>query len=293
MKKLLVFFFFSFSFAVSAQTKLTVENGGRGAHKAIITADKNLPDHTIYRSAEMSSSAPLPIVLFGNGGCMNNSEGYQNYLNEIASQGYLVIAVGPFEYFLDDTLTSVREFTKTDKLIEALDWAFKENGTSGSAYYQKLDTKSVATMGHSCGGLQAIEASFDPRVKTTIVLNSGILASPPPEQFRASLPALSLDDLQKIRVPALYLIGGESDVAYTNAEANFERISKTAVVLANYPSGHGGTYREAHGGEYVLPTIAWFNWQLKGQVESKTYFAGEDCDLCQRKDWEVKTKGLQ
>ncbi|KPM50092.1 alpha/beta hydrolase [Jiulongibacter sediminis] len=292
MKKILVSFFFSLSIAVSAQTELTVENGGQGAHKAIITSDENLKGHTIYRPAEMSSSAPLPIVLFGNGGCMNNSEGYQNYLNEIASQGYLVLAVGPFEYFLDDSLTSVREFTKTEKLIEALDWAIKENGTSGSAYYQKLDTKNVATMGHSCGGLQAIEASFDLRVKTTIVLNSGILASPPPEQLRATLPALSMDDLQKIKVPALYLIGGEKDIAYPNAEENFKLVNHIPMVLANYPDGHGGTYRESHGGEFVLPTIAWLNWQLKGQTESKIYFVGEDCGLCQRKDWEVKTKGL-
>lgn len=65
--------------------------------------------------------------------------------------------------------------TQSSQLIDAIDWAIRENSRAGSIYFKRLDPSMVAVMGHSCGGLQAIVAAGNARVKTAVVLNSGIL----------------------------------------------------------------------------------------------------------------------
>ena len=64
-------------------------------------------------------------------------------------------------------------------LIDAIDWAVKENGDRSSRFYRKLDASKVAVMGQSCGGLQALAVSGDPRVTTTVVMNSGAFRPAP------------------------------------------------------------------------------------------------------------------
>ncbi len=76
-------------------------------------------------------------------------------------------------------------------------------------------------MGMSCGGLQAIEISLDPRISTTVVCNSGVLPDPSP---LPGMPALKKDVLQKLHAPVLYIMGGPSDIAYNNAMDDFSRV---------------------------------------------------------------------
>ena len=57
---------------------------------------------------------------------------------------------------------------------------------------------------------------------------------------------------------------------------------------ANYPVGHGGTYRQPHGGEFSVPAVAWLDWQLKGSEEAAKMFKGKDCGLSKRKGWTVE-----
>ena len=97
---------------------------------------------------------------------------FSEFLTQIASHGYLAIAVGPknvppgpaADPTIDDQL-----------LLDAINWAIKQNGESSSTFYNKLDTTKIAVMGQSCGGLQALAVSHDPRITTTVVWNSGAL----------------------------------------------------------------------------------------------------------------------
>ena len=59
--------------------------------------DAGLPDHTIYRPENLSAlnGATLPIVVWGNGACVNAGNAFSNFLTDISSYGYLVIALGP------------------------------------------------------------------------------------------------------------------------------------------------------------------------------------------------------
>ncbi len=156
---------------------------GSGPYSAIIEGDSGVPGHTIYRPENLSPFSeknPLPVAAWGNGGCANASRTYAPFLAEIASQGFLVVAIGPFTP--GDTSNrggmgggmGMGSGTNSAQLIEALDWATAENKRKDSKYYQKLNPSKFAVFGHSCGGLQALEVAPDPRVSTVLVMDSGI-----------------------------------------------------------------------------------------------------------------------
>ena len=69
---------------------------GTGPFPAILEQDPSLPTHTVYRPQDLSKvKGKLPIIAWGNGACVNNGLAHRNFLMEIASHGYLAIAIGP------------------------------------------------------------------------------------------------------------------------------------------------------------------------------------------------------
>ena len=223
-----------------------------------------------------------------NGTCANTTEEHKNFLNEIASHGYIVLGVGLLSEIEQRTDAS-RGRTTSAQMLAALDWIVAENAMSDSVYSGKIDTTKVAAMGMSCGGLQAIEISGDPRITTTVVCNSGVL--PAPSQM-AAMPKLTKDDLKKLHGPVLYLMGGPTDIAYKNAMDDYSRVDHIPIAMTNLDVGHGGTYRKPHGGEYSPVALAWLDWQLKGNQESSRMFLGESSQLKLSQTWTIDTKNF-
>ena len=86
---------------VSAQNSRIVEDGGTGPYKAIMMEESSLATHTIFRPQDLSKFDKknlLPVLVWGNGGCANSPSGHINFLNEVASQGFLIVAIGPSNY---------------------------------------------------------------------------------------------------------------------------------------------------------------------------------------------------
>jgi len=267
-------------------------SGTSGRYAAVMEMDMTLADHTVYRPADLSKvQGKLPVVSFGNGGCVNIGSAFKTLLGEIASHGYLAIATGP----IGPEGGKPFEQSKTESLVKAIDWAIAENARKGSPYYGRIDTTKIAVAGQSCGGLQAIAVGADPRVTTVLVLNSGIIRGgiPTPDggtrQPAGYLPA-SDADLPKLHTPMLYLIGGEKDQAHRGAEGDFEAIQKVPVFNANTPVGHGGTWQQPGGGAMGKVAIDWLNWRLKGDAAAAKTFNGDPCGLCKDTAWTVKRK---
>jgi hypothetical protein len=181
--------------------------------------------------------------------------------------------------------------TTTAQLIEAIDWAIAENSRQGSRYYAKLDTSKIAVAGMSCGGVQAIEASVDPRVKTTIVANSGLMTVP--TTMSGSGKPIPKESLHLMHAPVLYMSGDESDIAYANANDDFDKINQIPVFRAFEKGiGHGGTYHDPDGGAFGKVALAWLEWQLKGNKEAAKVFQGNPCSLCADPQWVTRKKQI-
>ena len=283
---------------------------GSGPYPAIIEGDSGVPGHTIYRPENLNSfnkENPMPILAWGNGGCANSSQMHANFLAEIASQGFLVVAIGPFGASGGASMQGGG--TKSAQLLEALDWATAENKRQGSKYYGKVNPAKFAAAGMSCGGLQALEVSPDPRVMTSIIMNSGVLSTPmgappktapsagaaqpgPTPKMMMSMPAVGKDVLKRLHAPIFYVIGGEKDIAYPNATDDFAKIESVPVAIANLDVGHGGTYNQPNGGEFGKVAGAWLKWKLKGDEAAGKMFSGASCGLCKDANWKFEKKRI-
>jgi hypothetical protein len=265
----------------------------------------SLATHTAYHPANLAAFGPgnrLPIVSWGNGGCARVGTAFAGLLTQVASHGYLAISIGPKDAQpgrgggrgpvappaagqsqapLDDTM-----------LLDAVDWAIRQNNDASSPFHQKLDVTKIAIMGQSCGGLQTIAVSPDPRVTTSVLFNSGVLPAGAPTPSGLRLSEATKDHLARLHAPIAYFIGGPSDIAYPNAEDDFARITTVPVFKANLNVGHGGTFRDPGAGWFGEVGVAWLDWQLKGNQAQGAYFTGANCRLCTNPIWTVEKKRL-
>jgi hypothetical protein len=276
--------------ATSAPTSFkVVEDGGTGPYKAVMLAENTLPTHTVFRPKDLSAFTKknkLPIIAWGNGACANSPWEHVNFLSEVSSYGFLVLAIGPMP--VEGEKGNGK--TTSSQLIDAINWVVAQNSDKKRPYYNKIEVTKIAVSGMSCGGLQTLEVASDPRVSTVVVCNSGIFNTP--GNGKSAMPNLTKANLATIHTPTLYLLGGEKDIAYTNGMDDYKRINQTPVFMANMDVGHGGTYSQPHGGEFAKVATAWYQWQLKGDKKASKLFTGEPAGLTQNPNWRVEKKNM-
>ncbi len=269
----------------------TIEDGGTGPYKALMASDSKLPTHTIFRPNDLAAFGrknKLPIIAWGNGACANSPWEHVNFLSEIASHGFLVVAIGPMPAV--GQRGGPGGTTKSAMMTDAINWAVAQNEDKASQYYHKLDVNKIAVAGMSCGGLQTLETAPDTRISTAMICNSGIFITP--GGGMGGMPNLTKSQLEKLHTPVIYILGGPRDIAYTNGMDDFHRISNLPAFAANLNVGHGGTYSRPHGGEFARVATAWFQWQLKGDKQAAKMFEGEPCGVAQMPGWTVEKKNI-
>lgn len=278
---------------------------GTGRYPATKETDIGLPDHVVYRPANLGGlhGKRLGVLLWGNGGCSADGAGARFHLSEIASHGYIVIAPGrilsgpgaanvpprqdrapdPATRQLPPVATTARD------LLSGLDWILAENNRQGSPYQGLIDPDQIAVAGHSCGGLQALQVAADPRIKAVIINNSGVFTD-----GSSPIPGITVDKamLRSIHSPILYVMGGKGDIAWPNGTDDFARINGVPAVLIDGNVGHGGTFGAPNGGDVARFSVAWLNWRLRGDERAGRMFKGADCSLCNDPTWRIERKGL-
>jgi len=276
---------------------------GTGPYPAIKQVVASLPDHVIYRPKDLAAlgKEKLGIFVWGNGGCSADGASARLHLSEIASHGYLAIAPGailsgpgappaakPAPGFDPGKLPPVA--TTTAALIAAIDWAYAENARPDSPFHNRLDLQKLGVGGHSCGGLQALQAAADPRVHAVIINNSGVFAD-----GSNPIPGMEVDKslLKKLHTPVLYILGGPTDIAYPNGMDDFAKIDHVPVMVANIAVGHSGTFAKPNGGAVAQVSVHWLDWQLKGDTSAAHWFVGADCRLCTDPTWKIERKGIE
>jgi dienelactone hydrolase len=294
---------------------------GTGQYPAVAESREDLRSHTIYRPQNMPES-PLPVLVWGNGGCSDNGLSHSIFLREVASHGYYIIALGYArsepaprpqngqpaarppgpppgaapaagpgqrrgqiggggQLPLDPTETDATVVAQMDM---ALAWAYAMNELSSSELQGHLDMTRIGVAGHSCGGLQTIKYSADPRVKTSMIFDSGVYNVP----GGMSRVKVGKFDLYSLHGPVAYITGGPTDQAHPNALDDASRLTHVPVFLGWLPVGHGGTFSRPNGGDWAKIAVNWLDWQLKGDADAGEWFVGEDCGYCTDAEWNVE-----
>ncbi|MFJ9779241.1 hypothetical protein ACIRSS_06635 [Amycolatopsis sp. NPDC101161] len=247
-------------------------------------------EYTVYRPADPDRvRGRLPVVVFGNGACRHTSNDELLTLETLlAAHGFVVVAVGGF----DEPALTENGSPEPKVILDAITWAERENDRRGSALRTKLDTHRIGVAGHSCGGIEALVAGADPRVKSVLSLDSGFFAD--------GTLGYGRENLRKLHTPVLFADGGPADVAYPNSGANYDLVTVPAVRVTNPAAGHTGfVYGQRDGNpdpsvreEAVRVLVDWFDFTLNGNRTARGSFLGAGCGLCTTPGWTVTAKNF-
>jgi hypothetical protein len=313
-----------------APTQLTVvdykQQGAAptGPFAVVVEHDPGLATHTIYRPKDLGNTRH-GVLVWGEGGCAKNGLTFPEYLSEIASYGFVIVADGPPIQRAGGPGPGaggpgagapgapraggpggapgggraggppggggMAMGDDGKALVAAINWIEKESKDSKSRFYNKVKTDKMAAMGMSCGGIMSYGAAHDPHVGTVGIWNSGMFSD---------------EDRKKVfdtmHGSAIIITGGdkpgnEGDIAYPNGKADFEQMpARIPVFYGVYPSvGHGGTYNQDNGGPFGKVAVPWLKWQLNGDTSAagKGYFVGDSCVPCKDANWQVQSRGLK
>lgn len=271
-----------------------------GPYPAVMELDASLPDHVIYRPADLArlGKRKLGVLVWGNGACSPNGASARQHLLEIASYGYLVIApgkiwsgpgaIGKLPENHPDANGKLPPIATTSKdVLAGLDWALAQNSSRGSRYLGRIDPRLTAVAGHSCGGLQALQAAADPRIHAVLIHNSGVFAD-----GNNPIQGMDVDKsaLKRLHTPVVYFLGGPTDIAFPNGSDDYRKIDHVPAVLVNLPVGHGGTFMKVNGGAVASAAVDWLEWQLRGDKVAGRTFTGANCRLCGSGEWSIERK---
>ena len=238
--------------------------------------------YTVYRPSNPAAvGRPMPVLVFGNGACAhtNGSEVVQA-LTFIAARGFVVVNTAS----VDGSPNGVQSGSPIPSLLtEGISWAERENSRSSSALYQRLDLSKVSSAGHSCGGLEALVAGQDRRVKSVVSLDSGFFAD-------ASF-GYPRSELNKLHTPVMFMDGGPSDIAYDNTRANYD-LTQVPAVLAEHPqAGHTGFITGGQMTEGMTAVVHFLDMTLNGNPVARAYILSPS-GLAVRAPWTVRSKNF-
>ena len=162
-----------------AQTQFSqvIENGGTGPYKAIAVGDQSLPTHMIYRPLNIKGyveqNGKIPVLLYANGACANNSLEMSRLLSEVASYGYIIIAIGPYEDMPDDVFYNQWKGVVRGWYPETKEYAIMGNG-------ERLTPYTEAELAAQAAEREAAQKAAEAAAKK----NKKKKAEPAPEPFR-------------------------------------------------------------------------------------------------------------
>ena len=255
----------------------TVKTGGEieakylknGTYQTAYTEIKvleNYKKYEIYYPEELTSAdKKYPVIVVSNGTGVKGSKA-KSMFEHFASWGFIVIG-NEEEYSWNGFASDM-----------SLNYLLKCNSDSESLFYQKIDTDHIGSLGHSQGGVGAINTVTN--TKHREMYKTVVAESPSNPELSASL---EWDyDISKVNIPIFMVAGTKGDfemktvIPSEKMPEMYANISAPKAMARKKNCEHGEMLYAADG--YVT---AWFMWQLQGDEEAAVAFVGEAPELLQ------------
>jgi hypothetical protein len=215
---------------------------GPGPYTELVK-EKNVPPGgwLIYPKNIGMGGAKHPIFLWGPGaGTGPDTYDMKGHFDRWGSYGFVIYC--PSMSTGDGT-----------ELKAGLDWLLKENESSSSALYQKLDTSKVAAGGHSQGSITTFAMASDPRLTTTIHISGGSFDGKGPDNLKH---------------PVAYICGGADNLAGPNCMRDYENTKVPVYYSTMDGVDHVSAAREAWKKDFLDPTGAFQTGKFKAMTKN-------------------------
>lgn len=228
-------------------------------------AEDPIKKYTVYYPAELESTDqayPMILVLNGTGG---KATKYEAQFDLYASWGFIV--VGNQDKTTGTGTTSV----------ETLHYMLEQNEDPDSVFYHKIDLDNIGITGFSQGGAGVFNVLT--KYEETSYFKAAAPLSPVSE-YMTSLVTDYTYDSSEVKIPIMIFAGTagefelETVIPLTELNKQYDKITAPKVMARRVGMIHDQMMYSAGG--YV---IAWFRWQLMGDMEAAQVFAGESPEL--------------
>ena len=215
--------------------------------------------YDIVRPIQLGEEGRKHPIISWNNGTLYQIDRYQDLLDHWASHGFVVMGG-------HTNRTAGGAVHKA-----AIDWLVAENARAGSVYFGMLDLTNIGAAGHSQGGGATITAGAN------LPGPAGIVTTMP------LMPIRSYERPHLARHTASMLMVSASEDARANrvADQAFADVT-TEFVDAQFVGVHEDAMNPGiHGA-----TVAWFRYQLMGDVTAKAqFYPPTTCGLCRDDAW--------
>lgn len=237
-----------------------------GPEAGVAEDDGTVPRFTLFRPETLGEGGRChPLITWGNGtGSTPNL--YRSILGLFASHGFVVIASNNENVGQGDPRP----------MIVGVDWVLEQNEDPSSELYNHIDVARIGATGHSQGAFATSQASGDPRITTNVPIEG-------------SQPQRNLSG------PAMFFCGGLDDiVGCDGAMSALNAVDTLPAMYAEYVSvDHGSWLGRGSTPSVVEGTInAWMRVHLMGDESLKSWFYGDDCQLCTDDGWVIEQKNM-
>jgi Platelet-activating factor acetylhydrolase, isoform II len=207
----------------------------------VLAVLRSVTGHARLKSPVAKSPQKFPMLVFGPGNFMFPNE-YSSLLEEMASQGYIVMGYVPTGFvtavaFPDGRITP--RYTRPDfslwsgDMHHILDQAADWHASADSPFHGRIDLDRIGMFGHSASATAiGMLAHSDKRVRAALVLDPGLLRP----QDATALPFLLLnaENADYVR-----LHPNDPDIAaMIKQRADFYRVSKPGIQVTLVGADH-------------------------------------------------------
>ena len=218
-------------------------------------------EFTIYYPDPLEAQCPHPIVAWGNGTGVTDSDFTYDFLNSNAASWGMVVAASA------ETNSGSGNFHKA-----GIDYLLKENADPNSMFYNKLSTRAGVS-GHSQGGFGANQGAAHPNVEAAVVEGATFVSS-------AKVAGLTLTGTNDIGEGAADTVTSAGGPMFVAVWEGGDHVSTETVL--GFITGDKGSV------QFQRLYSAWFRCFLADDGAACALFEGgapDNCGICKDTGW--------